>query len=97
MGRIDSVEVAAVKALQERERPTEAISFRISKTDFTLLEKLVEIKGGSVTGIFREALHLLFATYGMLPEESTRLLLGRFVNTANKAQLDSSGKPRTGT
>lgn len=79
------------------ERPTEPISFRITKTDFALLEKLVEAKGGSVTGFFREALHLLFANYGMLPEESTRLLLGPFVREANKAQLDCAGKRRMGT
>ncbi len=79
------------------ERPTEPISFRISKTDFVLLEKLVALKGGSITGVFREALHLLFATHGMLSEESTRLLLGQFVQAANKTQLDFAGKPRTGT
>lgn len=84
-------------AREPSERPTEAISFRITKTDLGLLEKLAVVKGGDITGVLREVLHLFFAYHGMLPEESTRLLLGQFVQAANKSQLDFSGKPRTGT
>lgn len=69
--------------LDSSEGPTEPISVRITKTDYALLEKLVKIKGGTMTAVFREALHILFASYGMLPEESTRLLLGQFLRAAN--------------
>jgi hypothetical protein len=46
--------------------------------------KLVEAKGATTSNLLREALHLLFAHHGMLPEESARLLLGQFIRQANK-------------
>ena len=68
-----------------RENVTEQVSFRMSKTDYALLMKLVEIKGSTPASLLREGLHFLFAHHGMLPEESTRMLLGQFVRDANKS------------
>lgn len=40
-------------AWDSRERPTEPLSFRITKTDMALLKKLVAAKGGDITGVER--------------------------------------------
>jgi hypothetical protein len=68
------------------ERLTESVSFRISKTDYAILMKLIEAKGSTITNVFREALHILFALHGMLPEESSQLLLGQFIQDARILQ-----------
>jgi hypothetical protein len=44
-----------------------------------MLMKLVEARGSNIANVIREAVHLLFAFHGMLPEETSRLLLGQFI------------------
>jgi len=67
------------------DKMTETISWRITKRDYALLMKLADAKGATITSLMREALHILFAHHGMLPEESTRILLGQFIHKANEA------------
>jgi hypothetical protein len=65
----------------------EDISFRLPKPDLILLDKLADAKGSTRSGVLREALHLLFAHHGMLPEEATKMLLGQFLHETNKVQM----------
>jgi hypothetical protein len=66
---------------------------RISKSEYNMLMKLVEAKGSNVANLIREGLHFVFACHGMLPEETTRLLLGQFIQDPRILQ---TLKARTG-
>jgi hypothetical protein len=66
---------------------TEPLSLRLSKSEYDMLMKLVEAKGSNIAILVREAVHLLFALHGMLPEETSRLLLGQFIQDPRILQM----------
>jgi hypothetical protein len=70
---------AAGPEINPHENLTEQVSIKISKNDYAMLMKLIDAKGSTITNVCREALHILFAHHGMMPEETTRLLLGQFI------------------
>jgi hypothetical protein len=77
---------AAGLGINPHENLTEPVSMRISKNDYAMLMKLIDAKGSTLTNVCREALHILFAFHGMMPEETSRLLLGQFIQDARILQ-----------